>query len=233
MVRWMKKYGANTIKICATGGVFSHGDTPGAQQLNLEEMKAIVEEAHMGDMIVAAHAHGPSGIKDAIRAGVDTIEHVSLVDDEGIALAKAKGAWFSMDIYNTDYTQAEGKKNGVLEENLKKDRDIGQIQRDNFRKAVKAGVKMIFGTDAGVYPHGTNANQFPIMVQYGMTPIQAIQAATINAATALHHQNELGSIAPGRYGDIIAVRGDPLTDVSTLEHVDFVMKEGEVVKRGQ
>ncbi|HEX8231883.1 MAG TPA: amidohydrolase family protein [Caulobacteraceae bacterium] len=230
MVRWMHKYGAQTIKICATGGVFSRGDTPGAQQLTLEEMKAIVEEAHMADMIVAAHAHGASGIKDAIRAGVDTIEHVSLVDDEGIALAKAKGAWFSMDIYNTDYTQAEGKKNGVLEENLQKDRDIGQIQRDNFRKSVRAGVKQVFGSDAGVYPHGTNGRQFRVMVQYGMTPLQAIQAATINGATALH-RNDLGAIQAGRMGDIIAVSGDPLADVTALERVSTVIKGGEVVKR--
>jgi imidazolonepropionase-like amidohydrolase len=229
MVRWMHKYGAQTIKICATGGVFSHGDTPGAQQLTLEEMQAIVHEAHQADMIVAAHAHGASGINDAIRAGVDTIEHVSLLDDEGIALAKAKGAWFSMDIYNTDYTQAEGAKNGVLEANLQKDRDIGQIQRDNFRKAVKAGVKMVFGTDAGVYPHGTNARQFAVMVQYGMTPLQAIQSATINGATALH-RNDLGAIQAGRAADIIAVKGEPTKDVRALESVDFVMTAGAVVK---
>ena len=232
MVRWMKKYGAQVIKICATGGVFSHGDTPGAQQLSYDEMKAIVDEAHMDGLRVAAHAHGSSGISDAVRAGVNTIEHASLVDDEGIKLAKARGAWFSMDIYNTDYTQAEGARNGVPEENLKKDRDIGQIQRDNFRKAVKAGVKMIFGTDAGVYPHGDNAKQFPIMVQYGMTPMQAIQAATVNAAAALGRPGDVGQIAPGRYGDLIAVSADPLADISALEHPDFVMKAGEVVRRG-
>lgn len=233
MVRYLKKYGAQVIKICATGGVFSHGDTPGAQQLSYAEMKAIADEAHMDGMRVAAHAHGASGIKEAIRAGIDTIEHVSLVDDEGIKLAKEKGAWFSMDIYNTDYTQAEGKKNGVLEENLKKDRDIGQIQRDNFRKAVRAGVKMVFGTDAGVYPHGTNANQFPVMVQYGMTPMQAIQAATLNAAEALNRTGDVGAIQAGRYGDLIAVSSDPMADISALEHVDFVMKGGEVMKRGR
>jgi imidazolonepropionase-like amidohydrolase len=233
MVRYMKKYGAQVIKICATGGVFSHGDVPGAQQLSYDEMKAIVDEAHMDGMRVAAHAHGASGIREAIRAGVDTIEHASLVDDEGIKLAKERGAWFSMDIYNTDYTQAEGKKNGVLEENLKKDRDIGQIQRDNFRKSVKAGVKMVFGTDAGVYPHGTNANQFPVMVQYGMTPMQAIQAATVNAADALNRTSDVGAIQAGRYGDLIAVSADPLADITALEHVDFVMKGGEVMKKGR
>jgi len=232
-VRYMKKYGAQVIKICATGGVFSHGDTPGAQQLSYEEMKAIADEAHMDGMRVAAHAHGASGIREAIRAGIDTIEHASLVDDEGIKMAKERGTWFSMDIYNTDYTQAEGKKNGVLEENLKKDRDIGQIQRDNFRKAFKAGVKMVFGTDAGVYPHGTNANQFPVMVQYGMTPMQAVQAATVNAAEALNRSADVGAIQVGRYGDLIAVSSDPMADVSALEHVDFVMKGGEVMKKGR
>jgi imidazolonepropionase-like amidohydrolase len=172
-VREMHKYGAQVIKICATGGVFSHGDTPGAQQLTLEEIKAIVDEAHATGMRVAAHAHGASGIKAAILGGVDTIEHASLVDEEGIRLAVQHGSYFGMDIYNTDYTQAEGKKNGVLEENLQKDRDIGDIQRENFRKALKAGVKMIFSSDAGVYPHGTNARQFAVMVRYGATPRHA------------------------------------------------------------
>jgi imidazolonepropionase-like amidohydrolase len=229
-VRTVHKYGAEVIKICATGGVFSHGDTPGAQQLTFEEMKAAVDEAHMAGLKVAAHAHGTSGIHDAILAGVDTIEHASLADDEDIRLAKAKGAYFSMDIYNTDYTQAEGKKNGVLEENLKKDRDIAELQREAFRKATRAGVKMIFGTDAGVYPHGTNAKQFSVMVKWGMSPLQAIQAATVTAADALGRSKDVGAIEPGRYGDLIAVRGDPLADVSVLEHVDFVMKGGEVEK---
>jgi len=229
-VRWVHKYGAQVIKICATGGVFDHGDRPGAQQLNFEEIKAITDEAHMEGLKVAAHAHGTSGIADAIRGGVDTIEHASLIDDEGIKLAKEKGAYLSMDIYNTDYTQAEGKKNGVLEENLKKDRDLGDIQRENFRKAAKAGVKMIFGTDAGVYPHGDNAKQFAVMVRYGMTPLQAIQAATITAAKALDQEKNVGQIQPGKFGDLIGVAGDPLTDVTVLEHVAFVMKGGEVVK---
>jgi imidazolonepropionase-like amidohydrolase len=229
-VRWLHKYGAQVIKICATGGVFDHGDKPGAQQLNLEEIKAITDEAHMEGLKVAAHAHGTSGIRDSIKGGVDTIEHASLIDDEGIKLAKEKGAWLSMDIYNTDYTQAEGKKNGVLEESLKKDRDLGDIQRENFRKAVKAGVKMIFGSDAGVYPHGDNAKQFAVMVRYGMTPLQAIQAATVNAAQALDRDKDVGTVAVGRYADLIAVSGNPLADVTTLEHVGFVMKGGEVVK---
>jgi imidazolonepropionase-like amidohydrolase len=230
MVRTLRKYGAQVIKICATGGVFSRGDAPGAQQLTFDEMKAIVDEAHMAGMKVAAHAHGAPGIRDAIRAGVDTIEHASLVDDEGIRLAREKGAWFSMDIYNTDYTQAEGKKNGVLEANLQKDRDIGEVQRENFRKSLKAGVKMIFGTDAGIYPHGWNAKQFAVMVRYGATPLQAIQAATVNAAQALGQEKDVGRIAPGAWGDLIAVKGDPLSDVTVLENVKVVIKGGEVVK---
>ncbi len=231
MVRQLHKYGAQVIKICATGGVFSHGDTPGAQQLTLEEIKAIVDEAHATGMRVAAHAHGASGIKAAILGGVDTIEHASLVDDEGIKLAIQHGAYFGMDIYNTDYTQAEGKKNGVLEENLQKDRDIGDIQRENFRKALKAGVKMILSSDAGVYPHGTNAKQFATMVRCGASPLQAIQSATVTAAEALDRAKDVGQATPGHYGDLVGVTGDPLMDVTVLEHPVFVMKGGDVVKR--
>ena len=228
-VRTLRKYGAQVIKICATGGVFSHGDEPGAQQMTLDEMKAVVEEAHMADLRVAAHAHGAAGIKDAIRAGVDTIEHASLIDDEGIKLAKQRGAWLSMDIYNTEYTQAEGKKNGVLEDNLRKDREIGDVQRENFRKAHAAEVRMLFGTDAGIYPHGNNAKQFRWMVQYGMTPVEAIQSATVSAAEALGRA-DVGSLEAGRLADLIAVPGDPTADVTVLEAVPFVMKGGDVVK---
>ena len=228
-VRELRKYGAQVIKICATGGVFSRNTEPGQQQMSLEQMKAVVEEAHMWGLQVAAHAHGASGIKDAIRAGVNTIEHASLIDDEGIALAKKYGAWLSMDIYNTDYTQAEGKKNGVLEDNLRKDREIAEVQRQGFKRAHAAGVKMIYGTDAGIYTHGNNAAQFAIMVRYGMTPVQAIQAATINASEALARKN-VGIIEKDRWADIIAVKGDPTVDVTLLQKVDFVMKGGEVVK---
>lgn len=232
-VREMRKYGARVIKICATGGVFSYGDEPGAQQMTEEEMRAVVEEAHMSGMRVAAHAHGASGIAAAIRAGVDTIEHASLVDADGIRLAtqRRQPVWFSMDIYNTDYTQAEGARNGVLPDNLRKDREIGQLQRDNFRAAVRAGVNMIFGTDAGVMPHATAANQFRIMVEYGMSPLQAIQAATRNAAQALGQEGDVGAIAVGRYADIIAVDGDPLADIRELESVDAVVKGGALIER--
>ena len=231
-VRKMRKYGAEVIKFCGTGGVFSKTDTVGGQQYDLSEMKALVDEAHMLGLKVAVHAHGAAGIKDAIRAGVDTIEHASLADPESFALAKQHGTWFSMDIYNSDYTQAEGEKNGVFRESMEKDRKIALQQRQNFQAAVKAGVKMVFGTDGGVYPNGDNGKQFAKMVEWGMTPIQAIQAATTNAAQALGRTADVGAIETGRFGDLVAVSGDPLTDVSKLAHVDFVMKGGEVVKEG-
>jgi imidazolonepropionase-like amidohydrolase len=231
-VRRQRKFGAEVIKVCATGGVFSRNTEPGQQQLSEVELRAIADEAHQWGLQVAAHAHGADGIKAAIRADIDTIEHASLVDDEGIklAVARVRPVWFSMDIFNTDYTQAEGAKNGVLPDNLRKDREIAQIQRDNFRKSVRAGVKMVFGSDAGVTPHGGVGGQFRYMVQYGMTPLQAIQAATRNAAQALHREKDVGAIAVGRYADMIAVDGDPLADVRVLEKVAVVVKGGVVVK---
>ncbi len=231
-VRRQRKYGATVIKVCATGGVFSHNTEPGQQQLTEAELTAIADEAHMWGLRVAAHAHGAAGIKAAIRSGIDTIEHASLVDDEGIKLAAARPrpVWFSMDIYNTDYTQAEGKKNGVLEDNLRKDREIGQLQRDNFRKAYKAGVRMVFGSDAGVMPHGLVGRQFNTMVTYGMTPLDAIRAATLNAAQALGQEGDVGQIAVGRYADLVAVDGDPLANVRELESVDGVIKGGVVIE---
>lgn len=228
-VRWVHKYGAEVIKICATGGVFSLGDAVGAQQLSYEEMKAIADEAHMLGLKVAAHAHGDEGIRQAILAGIDTIEHASLASDATIQLAKQHGTWFDMDIYNDDYILATGTKNGTEQQSLDKERMVGRKQRETFQRATRAGVKMIFGTDAGVYPHGDNARQFAKMVQWGMTPVQAIQAATIRASEAFG-RNDVGVIEPGRYGDLIAVKGDPTSDVSLLEHVDVVIKGGELVK---
>ncbi|MGE5562690.1 MAG: amidohydrolase family protein [Bacillota bacterium] len=228
-VRWVHKYGAEVIKICATGGVFSLGDAVGAQQLSYDEMKAIADEAHMLGLRVAAHAHGDEGIRTAILAGIDTIEHASLASDATIQLAKQHGTWFDMDIYNDDYILATGTANGTEQQSLDKERMVGLKQRQTFQRAVRAGVKMIFGTDAGVYPHGDNGKQFAKMVEWGMTPLQAIQAATLNASEALG-RNDVGVIQPGRYGDLVAVRGDPLHDVRLLEHVDAVVKGGELVK---
>lgn len=228
-VRELRKYGAQVIKVCATGGVFSRNTEPGQQQLSEAEMRAIVEEAHQWELKVAAHAHGSAGIKAAIRAGVDTIEHASLIDDEGIALAKQHGSWLSMDIYNTDYTQAEGARNGVLEDNLRKDREIAELQREGFRRAHAAGVKMVFGSDAGVYPHGLNGHQFAVMVRYGMSPLEAIQSATVNAAEALGRA-DVGVVEAGRWADLIAVVGDPIADVELLRSIPVVVKGGALVK---
>ena len=193
-------------------------------------MKAIVEEAHMRDLPVAAHAHGTSGIKTAIIAGVDSVEHASFLDDEAIALAKKHGTWLSMDIYNTEYTLSFGEQNGVDEENLNKERQVSKKQRDSFSRAVKAGVNMVFGTDAAIYPHGDNAKQFSRMVEFGMTELQAIQSATINSAKLLKMHNKLGQIKTGYAADIIAVEGNPLENISTLEQIPFVMKAGIVYK---
>ncbi|RYY42049.1 MAG: amidohydrolase family protein, partial [Sphingomonadales bacterium] len=215
-VRWLHKYGARVIKICATGGVFSLGDAVGAQQLSFEEMKAIADEAHMLGLKVAAHAHGDDGIRIAIMAGIDTIEHCSLASDATIALAAKKRTWFDMDIYNDDYILATGTANGTEQESLDKEKVIGRLQRETFRKAVRAGVPMLFGTDAGVYPHGDNARQFAKMVEWGMTPAQAIRAATTSAAQALGQEGQVGTIAPGAWADLIAVAGDPLADVRVL-----------------
>ena len=231
-VRENRKYGAEVIKVCATGGVFSKNTEPGQQQMTEEELRSAAEEAHMLGLRVAAHAHGAEGIKAAIRAGIDTIEHASLVDDEGIRLAasRKRPVWFSMDIYNTEFTQSEGKRTGALEENLRKDREVAQVQRDNFRKALRAGVRMVFGSDAGVMPHGTAAGQFKTMVDYGMTPLQALQAATRNAAEALGRERDVGAISVGRFADMVAVAGDPLQDVTLLASADTVLKGGKVVK---
>jgi len=228
-VRKLRKYGAEVIKFCGTGGVLSKTDAVGAQQYSLEEMKALVDEAHMLGMRVAVHAHGTTGINDAIRAGADTIEHCSLANEESFKLAKLHGTWFSMDIYNDDYILAEGERNGLFPASLEKERQVGRQQRDTFRAAHAAGVKMVFGTDGGVYPNGDNARQFAKMVEWGMTPLQAIQAATLDAAEALGRSSDVGVIEPGHFGDLLAVDGDPLQDVTLLTHPAAVLKGGQLV----
>lgn len=230
VVRAQVKYGVDVIKILASGGVLSRGDNPGAPQYTLEELKTAADTAHMAGRKIAAHAHGAEAIKNAIRGGIDSIEHASLVDDEGIRLAKEHGTYFVMDIYNDDYLLSEAPKFGLTEEKLNKEKAVGQLQRQNFEKAFKAGVKMAFGTDAGVYPHGDNARQFFYMVKYGMTPAQAIRAATSSAADLIGRAQDVGTIEAGKYADIIAVENDPLADVRSLEHVNFVMKNGVVFK---
>jgi imidazolonepropionase-like amidohydrolase len=229
-VREIIKYGADVIKFCATGGVLSKGDSVGGQQYTLEEMQALVEEAHQHGRKVAAHAHGAEGIRAAIVAGVDSVEHSSLIDDEGIRLAKQNGTFLVMDIYNDTYILEHGAEVGMLKESLEKERQIGQLQRDNFRKAFKAGARMAFGSDGGVYPHGDNGKQFAYMVEYGMSPMQAIQAATVHAAELIGWPDDVGAIEAGRYADIIAVAGNPVEDVRLLENVRFVMKGGKLYK---
>ena len=231
MVRRNVKYGVDVIKYCGTGGVFSKGTRVGAQQYTPEEVAAIVDEAHMHGRKVAVHAHGANGIKVALKAGVDTIEHASLIDQEGLDLAKKTGAFLSMDIFNTEYTQSEGPKRGEMEEFLRKDREVAQAQRDNFQKAVQMGIKLTMGTDTGVHPHKDAPKQLAYMVQYGMTPMQAIQAATKVGAEALGIEAEVGQVAPGYSADIVAVTRDPLTDIHALDAVEFVMKQGTVYKQ--
>ena len=232
-VREVVKFGADVIKICATGGVLSKGDLPGTPQYTVEEMKAIVEEAHKLGRKVAAHAHGTQSIKDAIVAGVDSIEHSSLIDDEGIALAKQHGTFLVFDIYNDDFILKEGAKAGMLPESIEKERQIGRLQRENFRKAFLAGAKMAFGTDGGVYPHGDNWKQFPIMVEFGMKPIEAIRTATLAAAELLDKSKQLGSVETGYLADIIAVDGNPLESIENIGKVRFVMKGGQVFRNEQ
>src|SRR5271167_4925034 len=229
-VRENIKYGVDLIKVCASGGVLSKGDQPGTPQYTPEELQAISDEAHKLGRKVAAHAHGTQSIKDAIRAGIDSIEHSSLIDDEGIALAKQHGTYLVFDIYNDDYILSQGEKVGMLPESIEKEKKLGRLQRENFRHAYQSGAKMAFGTDSGVYPHGDNARQFAKMTEWGMKPIDAIQAATINAADLLGWSANVGAVESGHYADIIAVSGDPLSDVRVLESVKFVMKGGAVVR---
>jgi imidazolonepropionase-like amidohydrolase len=228
--RYFLDHGADFIKLIATGAVLAIGGIPGALELSPEEMKAACDEAKRHGSYCIAHAHGAEGIKAAIRAGARTIEHASYLDAEGIALAKQYGVWLDMDIYNGDWINDVGVKQGWPAEYLRKNVETTDIQRRGFAAAVKAGAKMTFGTDAGVYPYGLGARQFAYMVRYGMTPIQAIQASTSEAAKALGKEGQVGSLAPGAYGDLVAVSGDPLTDIRTLEHVAGVIKEGAVVR---
>ena len=228
-VRENKKYGADLIKYCATGGVMSKGTNVNNRQYTLDEMKAIVDEAHTLGMKVAAHAHGLEGIRMAIEAGVDSVEHSSLIDQETINLAIAKGVFLAMDIYVSDYILGEGAKNGIPEYSLNKERIVGKRQRENFKMAVESGAKMVFGTDAGIFPHGKNAKQFKYMVEWGMKPIEAIQASTINTAELFGKRN-IGEIKETFDADLIGVKGNPLKDITLLENVGFIMKEGQVIK---
>jgi imidazolonepropionase-like amidohydrolase len=229
-IRRLVNDGADHIKVLSSGAVLTHGSNPKSQEFTPEELQAAVDEAAHFGLRVEAHAHSPEGIKNAIRAGVASIEHATMIDDAGIALAKEYGTYLDMDIYDEECIQEAGRRGNIPKDFLQHDFELGQIQRDNFRKAVRADVKMAFGTDAGVCTYGTGARQFAFMVKYGMTPMQAIQAATTSAADLLRHADELGSIRPGKYADVIAVSGDPLQDINVLENVQFVMKDGKVYK---
>jgi len=230
VIRKLANDGADHIKILSSGAVLTHGSNPNSQEFTPEELHAAVDEASHFGLRVEAHAHSPEGIKNAIRAGVASVEHATMIDDEGIALAKQHGTYLDMDIYDEECIQEAGKNGSMPKDFLEHDAELGRVQRDNFRKAVAGGVKMSFGTDAGVCAYGTSGKQFAFMVKYGMTPMQAIQAATNNAADLLGH-SEIGSLKPGKLADIIAVAGDPLTDIRLLENVQFVMKQGKIYKQ--
>lgn len=229
-VRYNIKYGADVIKFGASAGVLTEEESVGAPQYSQEEMNAIVAEAKVWGRKACAHAHGAEAIKMAVKAGVASVEHGSFIDDEGIQLMKEHGTYLVADIYNDDYILSEYLKLGYPQKIVDKEKMVGQTQRNNFEKAVKAGVKVAFGSDAGVYPHGDNGKQFFYMVKYGLTPVQAIQAATKNAAELLGWTEKTGSITKGKWADIIAVNGDITTDIKTMEKVSFVMKNGVVYK---
>jgi len=231
-VRYLIKYGADVIKFGATAGVLTEEASVGAPQYSQEEMNAIVAEAHLHGIKVTAHAHGAEGIKMAIKAGVDSIEHGSFLDDEGIRMMKERGTYLSADIYNDDYILAEYAKFNTPQVIIDKEKLVGRVQRENFKKAVQAGVKIAYGTDAGVYPHGWNGKQFAKMVEWGMTPMGAIQASTVSNADLFGWSDRIGSITAGKFADIVAVDGDPLQNISILEKIGFVMKGGIVYKGG-
>jgi imidazolonepropionase-like amidohydrolase len=230
-IRQLAHDGVDHIKLLSSGAVLTHGSDPNSQEFTPEELQAAVSEASNFGLRVASHAHSPRGIKNAILSGAASIEHATMIDDEGIALAKQHGTYLDMDIYDDECIQAAGKANRIPADFLEHDRDLGELQRRNFTKAVKAGVKMSFGTDAGVCPYNVAAHQFAFMVKYGMTPMQAIQSATTNAADLIGKSEQFGSIRAGKFADIIAVDGDPIADIRQLEHVTFVMKEGVVYKQ--
>ena len=231
VIRQLAHDGVDHIKTLSSGAVLTHGSNPKSQEFTLEELQAAVDEASHFGLRVEAHAHSAEAIKNAIRAGVASVEHATMIDDEGLALAKQHGTYLDMDIYDEECIQEAGRKGAMPKDFLEHDAQLGQIQRDNFRKAVAAGVKLSFGTDAGVCAYGTSGKQFAFMVKYGMTSMQAIQAATSAAADLLGHSSEIGSIKPGKYADLIAVPGDPLADVRLLEDVKFVMKDGKIYKQ--
>jgi imidazolonepropionase-like amidohydrolase len=229
-VRALLNGGADFIKVIATGAVFTRGTKPGVSEFTEEQIRAAVEQATEYGTFVAAHAHGAEGIKRAVQAGVRSIEHGSFLDDEGIALMKQHGTWLVADIYNGDYSDSVGREQKWPEDILRKNTETTEIQRTGFRKAVARGVKVAYGTDSGIYPHGMNAMQLPYMVKYGMTPIQAIQSATISAADLMQWKDSVRSLGPGKYADIIAVEGDALADLRSFMRVAFVMKGGIVYK---
>lgn len=232
-VREIIKYGADVIKVCATGGVLSKGDDPQASQYSLEELKAIVADAHRLGRKVAAHAHGAQGILWASEAGVDSIEHGSYIDDAGIQMMKSKGTYLVPTLYLQDWMTENATKIGLPEMYAGKMRAVSAVARANIKKAFDAGVKVAFGTDAAVYPHGLNAREFAVYVKLGMTPLHAIQTATINAADLLGWSDRIGTLEPGKFADMIAVNGDPTKDVTLLEHPVFVMKGGVVYKQAK
>jgi len=229
-VREVIKYGADVIKICATGGVLSKGDDPNASQYTLEEMKAIVADAHRLGRKVAAHAHGAEGVRWASEAGVDSIEHGHLMDEAAVATLKKNGTYLVPTLFLGEYMLAHLEQSDVPEYSKQKMRDVSAAMQKNVKKAFDAGVKVAFGTDAAVYPHGLNAGEFHVYVKLGMTPLAAIQTATINAADLLGPKYLVGSLEPGKWADVVAVDGDPTKDVTMLEHVKFVMKGGAVYK---
>jgi len=230
-VRLLAHNGADHIKVLSSGAVLTHGSNPKSIEFTPEELSAAVDEASHFGLRVAAHAHSPEGIKNAIRAGVASVEHATLIDDEGIALAKQHGTYLVMDIYDDECIQEEGRKGTMPADFLEHDRELGEAQRQNFTKALHAGVKLAFGTDAGVCPYGIDAKQFAFMVRHGMTPMQAIQSASSAAADLIGRSSDFGSIKAGKYADVVAVSGDPLKDVSVLENVQFVMKDGVVYRQ--